>query len=148
MKVRGYRIELGEVEAALRQQPQVHEAVVIVSPAASGGKIHLIAYVLTEQETTLTTSALRGGAERIAAGIMVPGAFVKLEELPLTASGKVDRRRCRRRSGARSGWGECAARRPAEEMVAGIWGEVLGREKSACTTTSSSWAGTRCWRRN
>ena len=74
VKVRGYRIELGEVEAALRQQEQVREAVVI-SSAASSGENRLIAYVLTKNDAGVTTTALRARAERVAAGIHDPGCL-------------------------------------------------------------------------
>jgi amino acid adenylation domain-containing protein len=67
VKIRGFRVELGEVEAALRQQEQVREAVVISSAAATGEN-RLVAYVLTEQETTLTTSGLRAGLKALLPG--------------------------------------------------------------------------------
>ena len=128
VKVRGYRIELGEVEVALRQQPQVREAVVIISPTASGEN-RLIAYVLTEAETTLTTTALRGGLRELLPGYMIPAAFVLLAEFPLTASGKIDRRALQARPVELEASGESVLpRTPAEEIVAAIWAEVLGRE--------------------
>src|SRR6185369_16646160 len=71
VKIRGFRIELGEVEAALRQQERVREAVVI-SSAAAAGQNRLIAYVLTEPETTLTTSGLRAGLKALLPEYMIP----------------------------------------------------------------------------
>ena len=129
VKVRGYRIELGEVEAALRQLEQVREAVVISSAAATGEK-RLIAYVLTEAEASLTASALRGGLRELLPEYMLPAAFVLLAEFPLTPSGKIDRRALQVREAELEAGGGASeqAFTPAEEIVAAIWAEVLGRE--------------------
>ena len=128
VKVRGYRIELGEVEAALRQQEQVREAVVISSRTASVEN-RLIAYVLTEKDPTLTTTALRAGLKELLPEYMIPAAFVLLEEFPLTPSGKINRRALQARQVEfEAGGASVLARTPAEEIVAAIWAEVLGRE--------------------
>ena len=76
---------------------------------------------------------------------MIPAAFVELPALPLTPNGKVDRRRC---PPAAPGGGDRLRRpaNPVEEVLAGLWAELLGAgAASASTTTSSSSAGTRCW---
>ena len=90
VKVRGYRIELGEVEAALEQDERVAEAVV-VSGQGPGGESRLIGYVVVKEE--VSEEEVREGMKERVPDYLVPAAVVKLGEIPLTANGKVDRRR-------------------------------------------------------
>ena len=78
---------------------------------------------------------------------MVPSAFVLLDSLPLTAQRQGGPRRAPRAGSAarRDGGDHVAPRTPVEEVLAGIWGELLGSSGSGRTTTSSTWAATRCW---
>ncbi|HSF41540.1 MAG TPA: amino acid adenylation domain-containing protein, partial [Thermoanaerobaculia bacterium] len=128
VKIRGFRIEPGEVEQALAALPGVREAAVVVredgSAGGSAGR-RLIAYVAGDTTVDAVRQALR---ERLP-DYMVPSAFVKLEALPLTPNGKVDRRSlpAPERLGAEEGY--LAPRTPVEEIVAGIWSEVLGVER-------------------
>jgi amino acid adenylation domain-containing protein len=107
VKLRGFRIELGEIEAVLRGHPAVRETVVVAkedspgdpstSPfdAAQGGLRtgkRLVAYVVPNQGTVPTVSELRQFLREKLPEYMVPAALVMLEALPLTPSGKVDRR--------------------------------------------------------
>ncbi len=87
VKVRGFRIELGEVESALRRHPGVREAVVAARPDRAGN-LALVGYVLGEVPAEELRTFLR---ERLPEA-MVPAAFVTLDSLPLTSSGKVDRK--------------------------------------------------------
>jgi acyl carrier protein len=92
VKVRGYRVELGEVESVLRQHPQVREVVVVVRAVGANEK-QLVAYVVgTESNGEQLGQELRGYLKERLPEYMVPGLFVVLAELPLTQSGKVDRR--------------------------------------------------------
>ncbi len=126
VKIRGLRIEPGEIEAALRRHPDVAQAVVLA--AGAGADRRLVAYVTSPQAES--RPELRGFlAERLPAA-MVPSAFVFLEALPLSAGGKVDRKALaalvpddERREAF------VAPRTPAEEVLAGIWAEVLGGER-------------------
>jgi acyl-CoA synthetase (AMP-forming)/AMP-acid ligase II len=120
VKLRGFRIEPGEIEAALLDHPAVREAVVVVRGEEDGKR--LVAYVAP---AGLEPSALRQHLAARLPSYLVPAAFVALPELPLTASGKVDRARLPAPEGAAEEAGE-APRTPAEEVVAGIWCEVLG----------------------
>ena len=149
VKVRGFRIEPGEVEAALRRHPGVREAVVVVREDAPGEQ-RLVAYVVAAEGG----GGVVGGAARAPPGERCRStwcrrAFVVLESAaadpqrqggPAGAAGAGSRR-----TGAEA---YVAPRTPAEEVLAGIWAEVLRRGAGGGRrTTSSSWAGTRCWRR-
>ncbi|KAK9763050.1 hypothetical protein K7432_010635 [Basidiobolus ranarum] len=90
IKIRGFRIEPGEIEALLIRHPQVKEVVVLVMGKDSSK--HLVAYIVAEPREKLLISALR---DLIAANLpdyMLPAAFVRLNTLPLTSNGKVDRK--------------------------------------------------------
>ncbi|MBV9772554.1 MAG: amino acid adenylation domain-containing protein, partial [Gemmatimonadetes bacterium] len=127
VKVRGFRIEPGEVEAALLEIPAVREAVVAVREDAPGRK-RLVAYVVPEEGAELPAGELRA---RLAARLpehMVPGAFVMLERLPLNANGKVDRRALPApEQGSDAEY--VAPRTATEEVLSGIWAEVLRLER-------------------
>ncbi|MCP4658327.1 MAG: amino acid adenylation domain-containing protein, partial [bacterium] len=131
VKIRGFRIELGEIEVALGAHPGVREVVVMARPTeARPGDKRLAAYVVPEGEATPTAAELRSFLEERLPGYMVPPDFVALEELPLDPNGKVDRAALGRRAlPAPEMRGEAQAyvapRTPTEEILAGIWGEVL-----------------------
>ncbi|MBN3876527.1 amino acid adenylation domain-containing protein [Nostoc sp.] len=91
VKVRGFRIELGEVEAVLSQHGDVEGCCIIAREDTPGDK-RLVAYVVAHQNCTPTISELRQFLKAKLPDYMVPSAFVMLEEMPLTPSGKVDRR--------------------------------------------------------
>lgn len=89
VKIRGNRVEPGEVEVALAQQPGVQQAVVIAREDAVGSKT-LIAYVIATPTTDMAT--LRAAIEQQLPDFMIPAYFVRMEQLPKTSSGKVDRK--------------------------------------------------------
>ncbi len=91
VKLRGFRIELEEIEATLRQQPDVRDAVVVVREKTPGDK-RLIAYVTAEGEAVLTPEDLRFCLKEQLPQYMTPHAVVLMEEFPLTPNGKIDRR--------------------------------------------------------
>ncbi|MET0397551.1 MAG: amino acid adenylation domain-containing protein, partial [Longimicrobiaceae bacterium] len=128
VKLRGFRIEPGEVEAALEAGPRVREAVVVVREDVPGER-RLVAYVVPEDGAAVDAAALRAQLAGRLPEYMVPSAFVAMEALPLTPSGKVARRALP--APERDGAGEAyvAPRLPLEEVVAGIWGEVLLLER-------------------
>jgi amino acid adenylation domain-containing protein len=127
VKIRGFRIELGEIEAALAREPEVREAVVLARDA--GGERSLVAYLVPAEAREDLVDELRVRLRGTLPEYMLPAAFVLLEAMPLTPTGKVDRRALLRIEPARldsSSW--IAPRTPAEERLAGIWREVLGLE--------------------
>ncbi|MEW5928157.1 MAG: non-ribosomal peptide synthase/polyketide synthase [Gemmatimonadota bacterium] len=128
VKIRGFRIEPGEVEAALLAEEGVHEAVVLAREDAPGDR-RLVAYVVAAEGGAAPTAAeLRAGLRQRLPEHMVPGAFVLLESIPLTANGKVDRRALP--APERGSAGAYAAPRTATEgVLAGIWAEVLRTER-------------------
>ncbi|MEB3279244.1 MAG: amino acid adenylation domain-containing protein [Lyngbya sp.] len=129
VKIRGFRIELGEIEALLTQHPKVWETVVLVREDEPGDK-RLVAYVIPQKQTTLTSNELRQFLKEKLPDYMVPNPFVMLESLPLTANGKIDRRALPAPE-FQSELTEkyIAPRSPTEEMLAQIWGELLKVEK-------------------
>ncbi len=126
VKVRGFRIELGEIEWVLRQQAQVREAVAVVREGKSGDK-QLLAYVVGEA----APGDLQRYLKEKLPPYMVPQLLVKLERLPLTPSGKIDRQALAALDGAgeEEAEGYVALRTQEEELLASIWAEVLGVER-------------------
>ncbi|HEX3529114.1 MAG TPA: amino acid adenylation domain-containing protein, partial [Thermoanaerobaculia bacterium] len=133
VKVRGFRIELGEVEAALAALPEVREAVVMArqfaSHASGAGDQRLVAYVVTEEGEATSPAGLRARLATTLPPHMVPSYFVSLPALPLLANGKVDRRALPAPEEMDAGIGDergAAPRTPAEEVLAGLWSDLLG----------------------
>lgn len=97
VKLRGYRIELGEIEAAIAQHPDAQECVVMIREDTPGNK-RLVAYVVararqgSQIEQPRTSGELRQFLQSTLPEFMIPASFVWLDALPLTPSGKIDRR--------------------------------------------------------
>ncbi|BBD64375.1 amino acid adenylation domain-containing protein [Nostoc commune NIES-4072] len=128
VKVRGFRIELAEIEAVINQHPAVQETVVVVGESEDSKR--LVAYVVLQKEQTLTISQLRGFLESNLPSYMIPGAFVMLEALPVTPNGKVDRKALPIPQLTQiSSSNIILPSTPIEDLLAGIWIEVLGIEK-------------------
>ncbi len=89
VKIRGYRIELGEIESQLHRYPGIKEAIAAVAVDESGGQ-NLCAYIVSG--LTLTSTELREYLSGYLPGYMIPAYFVKIDKIPLTTSGKVDRK--------------------------------------------------------
>src|SRR5581483_8858013 len=92
VKLRGFRIETGEIEAALSSHPAVHESVVAVHESVNRGK-SLAAYYVAAQNCDSSTAELRDYLRQKLPDYMIPAAFIRLREFPLTPNGKVDRKR-------------------------------------------------------
>ena len=166
VKIRGFRIELGEIEARLAGLPAVREVLVVARgeagqtgqgredaagvPGAAGDK-RLVAYWvarpgLPEAEVP-TAEVLRDHLKAELPPYMVPSAFVKLDEMPLTPNGKVDRKALpapdaealvtHAYEAPQGWWKRCWPVSGRSCWVWSVWGG---------TTASSIWADTRCWR--
>ena len=143
VKVRGFRIEPGEIEARLLEHPAV-EAAVVVARADGTGARRLVAY--HAGSSPAEPEALRAHLLERLPEHMVPAAYVHLPALPLTPSGKVDRRALPAPEGdAFARRGHEAPATETEAALAGIWAELLAWSGWGAGTTSSSWAGTRSW---
>jgi amino acid adenylation domain-containing protein len=127
VKIRGVRVEPGEVEAAARSLPGVRRAAVVAREDATG-PARLIAYVVPEPGTEIDPRTLRRAlAERLPAHL-VPSAVVPLDALPLTSSGKLDRRALPGPDFARASVPE-PPRTEAEKTLCALFADVLGLER-------------------
>jgi len=130
VKIRGFRVETGEIEGALEQHASVRQAVVVAQADGSGHK-RLVAYLVAKQQGQVSTTELRSWLQAKLPEYMMPSVFMQLEKFPLSPNGKVDRRVLSVPEGMRP---EVEAdfvgpRNRSEEMIAGIWSEVLGVEQ-------------------
>ncbi|AFZ30327.1 amino acid adenylation domain protein [Gloeocapsa sp. PCC 7428] len=130
VKIRGFRIELGEIEAAINQHPSVSMSVVVVRQDEAANQ-SLVAYITLYPEQIVTIAELRRFLESKLPNYMVITAIVVLEALPLTPNGKIDRRALPAPNVTQliSESNFVTPATPVEEMLAGVWAEVLGLEK-------------------
>src|SRR5579863_4587964 len=129
VKIRGFRVETGEIEAQLNQHPKIRESAVIAQ--GEGGEKRLIGFYRAKEGggdvvVELSYEELRGYLLKTLPEYMVPAGFVRVEAIPLSVNGKVDRRALGRME-VRIGVGReyVAPRNEIEEKLVGIWGEVL-----------------------
>ncbi|CAG0937720.1 enterobactin synthetase component F [Thermoflexales bacterium] len=122
VKVRGFRVELREIEAVLQQQPAIREALVVVHQIADDKR--LVAY-LVPRTTPLDMTELRRNLLTRLPEYMVPAAFVVLDALPLTTSGKVDRRALPAPDFSAPRQNYAPPETPVEEKLIKLWAEVL-----------------------
>jgi amino acid adenylation domain-containing protein len=154
VKIRGFRIEIGEIEVLLAKHPDICELAVIVQEDASEDK-RLVAYIVPQPDRTPTVNDLREFLSQMLPQYMIPAFFVTLDALPLTPNGKVDRKALPTQSiqrlqletvetnlqietektfthkntfGISLETNLSAPRTPTEEILVGIWSQVLGLE--------------------
>jgi amino acid adenylation domain-containing protein len=143
LKIRGYRVEPGEIEAALAAHPQVAQ-VRVAARQQSGQAPHLVAYLAAAPPGTgpdgrppgapagpaPSAGDLLAFARQRIPQYLLPSRFVILDQLPLTASGKIDDQALARLDlTAPEHTSYIAPRTPAEDILAGIWAEVLGLQR-------------------
>uniref|UniRef100_UPI00389A2598 amino acid adenylation domain-containing protein n=1 Tax=Mycobacterium sp. HUMS_1102779 TaxID=3383487 RepID=UPI00389A2598 len=130
VKIRGFRIEPGEVEAAVAQHPAVSEAAV-VTRTDSRGNTMLVAHVVAADGAAPSTAELRRFLLDLLPAAMVPAVFEVRDALPLTSSGKVDRKALMAAAGATGSQAPAfvAPRTRTEQVLAKILCEVLGLER-------------------
>jgi len=150
VKIRGHRIEVIEIEAALLDLDTIKEAVVVAREDDSGDPstelpsinsgpelvedrtdLRLVAYLVPHERPGPTVDSLRHALRTRLPDYMIPSAFVLLDALPLTQNRKVDRRALPAPDRGRPELGNpfVAPRSSIEEMIAGIWSQVLGLER-------------------
>jgi acyl carrier protein len=124
-KIRGFRIELGEIETALRRQPSVLEAVVLVQEDSPGDK-RLVAYVIPRPGARPLPNALRAFLKTSLPEYMVPAAFITLDTFPLNTNGKLDRTALRELSVARTAQPAAfSTANPLEAQIRDLWVDLL-----------------------
>jgi amino acid adenylation domain-containing protein/non-ribosomal peptide synthase protein (TIGR01720 family) len=127
VKVNGYRIELGEIEATLQQQPGVGDALVVVREDTPGER-RLVAYVRPSETGGPVAATLREALAERLPHYMVPWHYVTLAAFPLSANGKVDRKQLPLPDGQAATLPVAPGTLSAsEELLLGIWSEVLDR---------------------
>ena len=128
VKIRGYRIELGEIENVIRGYEGVGEAVVVAREDEPGQK-RLVGYVVWRGGHEGSVGELRGYLQGKLPEYMVPGLFVVMDKLPLTANGKLDRKALPRPEGRAAEVEYVEPRNQLEKLIAGVWQETLKVEE-------------------
>jgi amino acid adenylation domain-containing protein len=130
VKVRGFRIETGEVESVLSRHPGVAECAVAVRDDLPGDRA-LAAYVVPARSGAAPGRELRAHLLQHLPDYMVPAAYVTLAELPRTSTGKIDRRALPAPASGdlAAEHGRTVPRDEVEELLAGIWRELLGLDE-------------------
>jgi amino acid adenylation domain-containing protein len=126
VKIRGYGVELAEVEKVLREHPSIRQGVVL-SRKNDAGEEQLVGYFISNREQSLTISDLRSFLRSKLPDYMIPAAFVRLDAMPLTPNGKIDRKALPEPSKARPQLDVAyvAPQSGVETQLAQIWCEVL-----------------------
>ena len=128
VKIRGFRLETGEIESILKGHPTIKQAIVVADRDLHGST-QLVAYIVQEGAQDLPVSSIRSYLRNHLPDYMLPSFWVRLEQFPLTPNGKIDRKALplpqrQLSEGATSS----LALTPTEELVAGIFCDVLGLE--------------------
>jgi amino acid adenylation domain-containing protein len=130
VKVRGYRVELGEIEAAMCAHHSIDEALVVLDENEVGDK-RLVAYFISANASSIPADEMRDFLRRGLPEHMVPSLFIRLETIPLTPNGKIDRKALPSPNSSRP---ELAApylapRTPLEKELVEVWTKSLGLER-------------------
>nr|WP_283746656.1 non-ribosomal peptide synthetase [Bacillus cereus] len=126
VKIRGYRIELGEIESQLSTHQDIEETIVIAREDKESNQ-YLCAYIVSQKE--LHAREIREYLEQKLPDYMIPGYFVKLDKLPLTTNGKVDRKALPEPDGSiNTGVEYEEPRNEVEEKLVEIWRSIIGIE--------------------
>ncbi len=133
VKLRGFRIELGEIETILARYPGVRDAVVIVREDVPGDR-RLVAYVTSDQQA-MTVVSVREFLTGKIPNYMLPSAVMRMDAMPLTPNGKIDRKALPAPDSGRVSRKKefIAPSTDAEKTLAGIWAEVLHLEQVGIT---------------
>lgn len=124
VKLRGFRIELGEISAVLNSHAGVRDSVVVVRESANGDKT-LVAYLIADSPAELDVAAVRRTLRKRLPEYMVPSAFACIERIPLTVNGKLDVKALPEPTEQRSQGANATGGTALEEIIAGVWRDVL-----------------------
>jgi len=124
VKIRGFRIELGEIEAVVNQHPYVKACAVLAHDDTSGDR-RLVAYIVPDENAPAASADLRDFLRRKLPDYMLPSGFIVLDQLPVTPSGKLDRRALPAPDYSGSEKAYVAPRTPTEEKLAEIFAAML-----------------------
>ncbi|TCP59055.1 amino acid adenylation domain-containing protein [Tumebacillus sp. BK434] len=125
VKIRGFRIELGEIQAVLSQHPELQTCVVIAREDQPGD-LRLAAYLVAEPDNAPDAGELRAFLQERLPAYMVPVHYVRVDEIPLTQNGKLDRRRLPVPEMGERVTEYVAPRNQTEQRLAELWSEMLG----------------------
>jgi amino acid adenylation domain-containing protein len=127
VKIRGFRIELGEIESVIERYPGITQAVAVVHDYGEGDR-RIAAYWVGKPDPAPNATQLRQFLETQLPEYMLPAAFMRLEQVPLTPNGKVDRSKLPRPGVERPNIAAAfvAPRTTVEKQVASVWGQTLG----------------------
>ena len=130
VKIRGNRVELGEIEARLREHPAVAQCAVVLRGNFAEDR-RLVGYWVANPDPAATARVLREYLHARLPDFMVPSALVRLDALPRTPSGKLDRNALPAPTGSHADWdGEYRApRNPLEHQLAALWADLLSMER-------------------
>jgi amino acid adenylation domain-containing protein len=129
VKLRGFRIELGEIDAGLARLPELAAAAVVLQQDA-GGHAQLVCYYVDRPGEAVPPAALKRALATHVPDYMVPAAWVRMDALPMTSNGKIDRKALPRQAAPTvidNAASHVAPRTPLERTLAAIWSDVLGR---------------------
>lgn len=133
VKLRGFRIEPGEIEACLRQHPLVREAVVLLRQSESDARLVAYLVLAQHQQGAFAATDMRHFLQAYLPAYMLPSAYVLLEKLPVTTSGKVDRRSLpapeQQNHEPLAAAGYVAPQSDIERAIAAVWQAVLQLDK-------------------
>jgi amino acid adenylation domain-containing protein len=134
VKIRGFRVELGEIEGEVRKQEGVRECVVVADEGEQTGK-RLVCYVVEKQRGVVNKEEMMGRLRKTLPEYMVPAIYEIIEEIPLTANGKVDKAKLPRvEAGHRSSQEDLVGPRDNIELqLIQIWEKILGARYIAVT---------------
>lgn len=125
VKIRGYRIELGEIRSALQELPPIKEAAVITRNDKDGQQ-SIYGYAVTAQ--SLNEAEIRTSLRTLLPEYMIPARIIQVDELPLTANGKLDENALPEPAANQGAGEDISPRNDIEQMMAEIWEELLGME--------------------
>jgi amino acid adenylation domain-containing protein len=125
VQIRGFRVELGEIESVLTEHKEVVQGVVVVREDQPGDK-RLVAYFIPASKHTLSITELRKHLQKKLPEYMIPQQFVEMDSMPVTPSGKLDRRALPvPQEESKTEEVYVAPQSEVEKIIAGIWQELL-----------------------